>query len=100
MLNKVWSVCGCAIVLAYVCMTCSLYKSVLQLLSKLIISREFKKMNYQHYFTSASTSKQSSVPTTSSSSNSDDDEQLSSDSVSLEPPPKKAFPAQLTTEQS
>ena len=29
-----------------------------------------------------------------------DDEQLSSDSVSLEQPPKKAFPAQLTTEQS
>ena len=56
-------------------------------------------MDLRHYF-SASTSKQSSVPTTSSSSNSEDDEQLSSDSVSLEPPPKKNFPAQLTTERS
>ena len=56
-------------------------------------------MDLRHYF-SASTSKQSSVPTTSSSSNSEDDEKLSSDSVSLELSPKKAFPAQLTTERS
>ena len=41
------------------------------------------------------------MPTTSSSSNSEDGEQLSSESVSLEQPPKKkAFPAQLTTERS
>ena len=47
-------------------------------------------MDLRHYF-SASTSKQSSVPTTSSSSNSEDHEQLFSDSVSLEPPPKKSL---------
>ena len=56
-------------------------------------------MDLRHYF-SASTS-QSSMPTTSSSSNSEDGEPLSSDSVSLElPPPKKAFPARLNTEQN
>ena len=41
------------------------------------------------------------MPTTSNSSNSEDGEQLSSDSVLLEQPPKKkAFPSQLTTERS